>query len=89
MSARTTDPRDERGSPPASSADSGRIVRPADADAAIALIRSAGRSIVTFVGFSGAGYEDAPAVERALAKVLDELSPASAVICAGFFTSMA
>ena len=79
MSARTTDPRDERGSPPASSADSGRIVRPPDADAAIALIRSAGRSIVTFVGFSGAGYEDAPAVERALAKVLDDLSPASAV----------
>ena len=83
MSAQTTDPRDERGSPPASSADSGRIVRPADADAAIALIRSAGRSVVTFVGFSGAGYEDAPAVERALAKVLDDLNPASVLICAG------
>ncbi|HEX5863983.1 MAG TPA: hypothetical protein VF014_06955, partial [Casimicrobiaceae bacterium] len=72
MSTQTTDPRDERGSPPASSADSGRIVRPADADAAVAQIRGAGRSVVTFVGFSGAGYEDAPAVERALAEVLDD-----------------
>ena len=83
MSAETTSPRDERGSPLASASGSGRIVRPADADAAIARIREAGRSVVAFVGFSGAGYEDATGVERAIAKLLDDLSPASVLICAG------
>ena len=83
MSAETTNPRDERGSPLASASGSSRIVRPANADAAIARIREAGRSVVTFVGFSGAGYEDAAAVERVIAKVLDDLSPISVLICAG------
>ncbi|HEV8256285.1 MAG TPA: hypothetical protein VGR42_04840 [Casimicrobiaceae bacterium] len=83
MSAETTNPPEERGSPLASAAGSGRIVRPADADAAIARIREAGRSVVTFVGFSGAGYEDAAAVERVIAKLLDDLSPTSVLICAG------
>ncbi|HEV8363187.1 MAG TPA: hypothetical protein VGQ52_06695 [Gemmatimonadaceae bacterium] len=83
MSAETTNPPEERGSPLASAAGSGRIVRPADADAAIARIREAGRSVVTFVGFSGAGYEDTAAVERVIAKLLDDLSPTSVLICAG------
>lgn len=83
MSAETTIPRDERGSMLASASGSGRIVRPADADAVIACIREAGRSVVTFVGFSGAGYEDAAAVERVIAKLLDDLSPTSVLICAG------
>jgi len=83
MSAETTNPRDERGSPLASASGSSHIVRPANADAAIARIREAGRSVVTFVGFSGAGYEDAAAVERVIAKVLDDLSPISVLICAG------
>jgi hypothetical protein len=83
MSAETTSPRDERGSPLASASGSGRIVRPSDDDAAIARIREAGRSVVTFVGFSGAGYEDAAGVERAIAKLLDDLSPTSVLICAG------
>jgi hypothetical protein len=64
-------------------ADSSRIVRPADAEAAIARIREAGRSVVTFVGFSGAGYEDAAAVERVIAKLLDDLSATTVLICAG------
>jgi hypothetical protein len=83
MSAETTSPRDERGLPVASASGAGRIVRPTDADAAIARIREAGRSVVTFVGFSGAGYEDAAAVERVIAKLLDDLSPTSVLICAG------
>jgi hypothetical protein len=83
MSTETTNPRDERGSPLASAAGSSRIDRPANADAAIARIRKAGRSVVTFVGFSGAGYEDALAVDRVIAKVLGDLSPTSALICAG------
>jgi len=83
MSAETTSPRDKRGSPLASASGPGRIVRPADADAAIPRIREAGRSVVTFVGFSGSGYEDAAAVERVIAKLLDDLSPTSVLICAG------
>ena len=66
-----------------SAAAASRVIRPASADAAIALIRKAGRTVVTFAGFSGAGYEDQFAVERAIAKVLDALSPASVLICAG------
>jgi hypothetical protein len=83
MGADTTNPHEERGSPLASAAGPRSIVRPADADAAITRIREAGRSVVTFVGFSGSGYEDALAVERSIAKLLDELSPASTLICAG------
>ena len=83
MGTETTSPREERGSPLAPAASSRNIVRPANTDAAIAGIRKAGRSVVTFVGFSGAGYEDALAVERAIAKVLDDLSPTSVLICAG------
>jgi hypothetical protein len=83
MGTETTSPREERGSPLASAAGSRSIVRPANADAAITLIRKAGRSVITFVGFSGAGYEDALAVERAIAKVFDDLSPRSVLICAG------
>ena len=83
MSTETTRPREERGSPLASAAGPRSIVRTANADAAITRIRKAGRSVVTFVGFSGAGYEDALAVERVIANVLDELSPTSVLICAG------
>ena len=83
MGTETTSPGGERGSPPASTSGSRNIIRPADADAAVTRIRMAGRPVVTFVGFSGAGYEDALAVERAIAKVLDGVSPASVLICAG------
>ncbi len=83
MSTETTSPHGERGSPPASATGVRSVVGPADCDAAIISIRNAGRSVVTFVGFSGAGYEDAPAVERVIAKVLDDQSPESVVICAG------
>jgi hypothetical protein len=81
MGTETGGPREVRGSPPAAGAS--RVVRPANVDAAIALVRAPGRSIITFLGFSGSGYEDPPAVERAIAKVLDALNPASVIICAG------
>ena len=86
MGTEGTPSRAERGLPPASAAGSQSIVRPANADAAIARIRASGLTVVTFMGFSGAGYEDVPAVERALAKALDELDPASVLICAGATT---
>lgn len=67
----------------ASVAGTGRVVRLADADAAIALVRETGRYVVTFTGFSDAGYEDPGAVEGAIAEVLDGFEPTSVVICAG------
>jgi hypothetical protein len=85
MGTETTGPRGERQSQLASAAGSRTrtIVRPANADAAIIHIRNVGRFVITFVGFSGAGYEDALAVERVIARVLDDLSPTSVLICAG------
>ena len=83
MGTEGTPSRAQRDLPPASAAGAQRIVRPANAEGAIARIRESGLTVVTFMGFSGAGYEDAPAVERAVAKVLDELDPASVLICAG------
>jgi hypothetical protein len=83
MGTETSGPRDVRGAPTVRAAGASRVIRPANADDAIALIRKSGRTVVTFAGFSGAGYEDPAAVERAIAKVLDGLSPASVLICAG------
>lgn len=83
MGTETTSPREERGSPLAPATGSRNIVRPASADAAITRIRKAGRCVITFVGFSGAGYEDARAIERVIARALDDLSPTSVLICAG------
>jgi hypothetical protein len=83
MGTEGTPSRAERGLPLASAAGSQTILRPANADAAITRIRESGLTVVTFTGFSGAGYEDVPAVERAIAKVLDDVDPTSALICAG------
>jgi hypothetical protein len=83
MEPKPASPGKVRGSPQARAAGPRNIVRLPNAESAIARIRKAGRSVVTFVGFSGAGYEDAPAVERAIAEALDELRPASVLICAG------
>ena len=59
------------------------LVRLADADAAIALVRGIGRYIVEFTGVSDSEYEDPGAVEGAVAEGLDEFEPTSVVICAG------
>ncbi len=83
MGSDTATPPGERGPARASAARASRIVRLAEADAAIALVRKTGLYVVTFTGFSDAGYEDRGAVEGAIAKVLDEFEPTSAAICAG------
>jgi hypothetical protein len=83
MGTETGGPRQATGSPRAPASDATRVIRLANADAAVKQIRGMGRSVVTFLGFSGSGYEDPLAVERVIAKVLDGLSPASVVICAG------
>jgi hypothetical protein len=83
MGTETGGPPQGTASPQASASSAPRIIRLANADAAITQVRGMGRSIVTFLGFSGAGYEDPLAVERAITKVLDELNPRSVIISAG------
>jgi hypothetical protein len=60
-----------------------RVIRLTDPQAAIRAIRRAGHRVVTFVGFSGSGYEDQAGVERAIADILAELDPLSVLICSG------
>ncbi len=83
MGTETGGPRETGGTPRAPASGATRVIRPANADAAIALVRASARSVVAFLGFSGSGYEDAPAVERAIVKVLDGLDPKSVAISAG------
>ena len=59
------------------------IVRVPDAATASAKLRRQGRTVVTFVGFSGAGYEDRPAVDHAIENILAALNPESVLVCAG------
>ncbi len=83
MGTETGGPRHATGSPQASPSSLTRVIRLASAEAAVKQIRGMGRSIVTFLGFSGSGYEDPLAVERMIAKALDELNPSSVIIGAG------
>lgn len=83
MGTETGGPRQATGSPQASDPHVARVIHLATADAAVAQIRGMGRSVVTFLGFSGSGYEEPQAVERALAKALDELDPGAVIISAG------
>jgi hypothetical protein len=61
-------------------------IRSVDAAAALAEIRAAHRRVVTFVGFSGAGYEDADALARIVAHTLSSYDPRSVTICIGATT---
>lgn len=55
-----------------------------DAQAAMQGIRSQGPSrVVTFVGFSGAGYEDTAQVREVVLDELGSFDPADTVVCAG------
>ena len=54
------------------------------AAAAVGAIRALGRSrVLTFVGFSGAGYEDERAVRELILQELQAFTPADTLICAG------
>ena len=83
MGRDTADPAEGGGPRQASLAGARRVVRLADADASIALVRGIGRYIVEFTGVSDSEYEDPGAVEGAVAEGLDEFEPTSVVICAG------
>jgi hypothetical protein len=58
-------------------------IRNIDAAAAVAEIRAAHRHVVTFLGFSGAGYEDPAAVARLIERALSAFDPDSVTVCAG------
>jgi hypothetical protein len=60
-----------------------QVVHIADPNAAIDAVRRDGRRVVTFVGFSSAGYEDPIRVRNRLADFLSEFDPRSVVICSG------
>jgi acyl-CoA synthetase (AMP-forming)/AMP-acid ligase II len=66
-----------------SSRGSAQIAYVADPNAAIDAIRRHGRRVVTFVGFSGAGYEEPLSVRNLLADVLAAFDPRLVTICSG------
>jgi hypothetical protein len=54
-----------------------------DPAAAVALVRESGRRVLTFIGFSGAGYEDEAAMLAAARTVLERFSPRDTIVNAG------
>lgn len=60
-----------------------RQVRCSDSKSVVEYIRSVRPRVVTFVGFSGTGYQDQEALHEAIRAELDLLSPHSTLICAG------
>ncbi|MEO8133380.1 MAG: hypothetical protein ABI831_05345 [Betaproteobacteria bacterium] len=63
------------------------IIHPRDAEAAVDAIRLPGKRVVTFLGFSGSGYEDPAAVRKTIEGVLAALDPGSHLINAGGTTA--
>jgi hypothetical protein len=63
------------------------IIRALNAEAAVADIRLTGKRVVTFLGFSGSGYEGPDAVREAIEEVLAPLDPGSILINAGGTTA--
>jgi len=62
---------------------SARIVHVTDPNQAVDAIRSKGHRIVTFMGFSGGGYEDPERVSDLLRGFLAGLDPRSVTVCSG------
>jgi tetratricopeptide (TPR) repeat protein len=60
-----------------------RIVHVTDPNDAVGFIRSAGRRVVTFMGFSGGGYEDPERVNGLVRDFLGGLDPGSVIVCSG------
>ena len=60
-----------------------RIIRVDDPREAVEAIRGTGRRIVTFVGFSGNGYEEPTKVCNLLADFLNDLDRDLVVVCSG------
>lgn len=52
-------------------------------DAVVAAVRARGLQVLTFVGYSGAGYQDEPALHTLVARILDGENPAQVLVNAG------
>ncbi|SAL28262.1 hypothetical protein [Caballeronia humi] len=63
--------------------DKPRIVRVSVPRAAIDEIRQSGHHVVTFSGYSNAGYEDQGALEQCLSDLLAGFDPVTTKVCAG------
>jgi hypothetical protein len=59
------------------------IIRPPNAEVAVADIRLIGKRVVTFLGFSGSGYEDSDGLRKAIEGALAPLDPGSTLVNAG------
>lgn len=69
--------------PAAAACDREPQVREGGADAIGPFLRERGRQMLSFVGYSGAGYEDPAAMLRQAARVLDRHDPACTVVNIG------
>jgi hypothetical protein len=59
------------------------MVREGDAAAITRHLKGTGKSVLTFVGYSGAGYEDPTALKREASRILDRHDPARTLINSG------
>lgn len=71
------------GVPPAFACEAGPQVGEATSDAIGQFLRERGRQVLTFAGYSGAGYEDPAAMLRHAARVLDRHDPARTIVNIG------
>nr|WP_315393975.1 TIR domain-containing protein [uncultured Duganella sp.] len=60
-----------------------RVVHMSDSASVVELIRTSGQTVVTFCGFSAAGYEDRATVARILGEQLMRFNPSHTTVCAG------
>jgi len=59
------------------------LIREGDAAAIARYVKGTGKSVLTFVGYSGAGYEDPAALKREASRLLDRHDPARTLINSG------
>src|SRR5688572_28933439 len=59
------------------------LIRQATADEAVSVVRARKRTVVTFLGYSDAGYEDREAMLKAAASIFDKFDPRTAVVNIG------
>lgn len=59
------------------------VIGPLDPQAAVSIVRMKGKRVLTFLGFSGSGYEDSDRVRKTVEGILAHLDPESVLINAG------
>jgi len=58
-------------------------IHPGDAAAIARHLKASGKNVLTFVGYSGAGYQDPDALVREVSRILDRHAPARTLINSG------